>query len=116
MLHKKKIKNHYPILVSLVFFIYVSATAFILIFSASIGSVLASEKNLIGSLPYVTTLDVQEDFVKIDVDNNRIYYSTKKYFYFFKCNRKNRAFRFLRCDREEKSLRCKRLQKQDLTG
>ena len=74
MLHKKKIKNHYPILVSLVFFIYVSATAFILIFSASIGSVLASEKNLIGSLPYVTTLDVQEDFVKIDVDNNRIYY------------------------------------------
>jgi hypothetical protein len=74
LLHKKKIKNHYPILVSLVFFIYVSATAFILIFSASIGSVLASEKNLIGSLPYVTTLDVQEDFVKIDVDNNRIYY------------------------------------------
>ena len=76
MLHKKKIKNHYPILVSLVFFIYVSATAFILIFSASIGSVLASEKNPIVSLPYVTTLDVQEDFVKIDVDNNRIYYGS----------------------------------------
>ena len=74
MLRKKKVKNHYPILVSLVFFIYISATAFILIFSASIGSVLASEKNLIGSLPYVTTLDVQDDFVKIDVDNTRLYY------------------------------------------
>lgn len=66
------IRQKYPILVALTFFIYISATAFILIFSASIGSVMASEKIVINSLPNVTNLDIHSDFVDVEIKNERL--------------------------------------------
>ncbi len=68
----EKVKQKYPILVALIFFIYISATAFILIFSASIGSVMASEKVLINALPNVTNLDIHSDFVDVEMKNDRL--------------------------------------------
>lgn len=67
------IRKKYPLLIALVFFIYISATTFILIFSASISSVRASEKILINALPNVTHLNVGSDFVDVEIDNNRLH-------------------------------------------
>ncbi len=68
----ENIKQKYPLLVALVFFIYLSATAFVLIFSANIGSVMASKKVIISSLPNVTNLDIQSDFVDVEMKNDRL--------------------------------------------
>lgn len=65
-------KNKYPILVALVFLIYISATAFVLIFAANIGPILDYNNQPVVSLPNITTLD-QNDFTTVEIDNSKVY-------------------------------------------
>lgn len=73
MLQKKIHKNKFPLLVATTFFIYICAAAFILIFSSNIGAVMANNSKTLDSLPGVTTLDLQEDFTTVEMDNEKIH-------------------------------------------
>lgn len=66
------LKNKYPILVALVFLIYISATAFVLIFAANIGPILDYNNQSVVSLPNVTKLS-QNDFTTVEINNSKIY-------------------------------------------
>ena len=57
-------KNKYPILVALVFLIYIVATAFVLIFASNIGPIIEYNNQSVISLPNVTTL-TQSDFTTV---------------------------------------------------
>lgn len=65
-------KNKYPILVALVFLIYIVATAFVLIFASNIGPIIEYNNQSVISLPNVTTL-TQSDFTTVEMDNSKIY-------------------------------------------
>lgn len=65
-------KNKYPILVALVFLIYIIATAFVLIFASNIGPIIEYNNQPVVSLPNVTTL-TPNDFTTVEMDNSKIY-------------------------------------------
>lgn len=65
-------KNKYPLLVALVFLIYICATAFVLIFASNIGPIIKYNNQTVESLPNVTKL-TQSDFTTVDIDNSKIY-------------------------------------------
>ena len=65
-------KNKYPILVALVFLIFISATAFVMTFASAIGPTIEYNNQSVISLPNVTTLS-QSDFTTVEMDNSKIY-------------------------------------------
>lgn len=69
---KRISKNKYPILVALVFLIYITATVFVLIFASDIGPIIKYNNQSVISLPNVTTLS-QSDFTTVEIDNSKIY-------------------------------------------
>lgn len=73
MLQKRFLKNKYPVLVALTFFIYISAAAFILTFAANAGPIILNNGKTLDSLPSVTALNLQDDFTAVEIDNSEIY-------------------------------------------
>ncbi len=73
MLSKISIKNKYPILVALAFFIYISAATFILVFAANLGPVIEHNSQTVNSLPNVTTLNTEKDFTTVEIDNDKLF-------------------------------------------
>ncbi len=72
MLHKKPQKDKYPILVALAFIIFISASAFMLIFAANAGPVIKHNNGSVESLPNVTRL-TSADFTTVDIDNSKVH-------------------------------------------
>lgn len=66
------LKNKYPLLVALVFLIYISATAFVLIFAANIGPIIEYNNRPVTALKNITKL-TKNDFTTVEIDNSKIY-------------------------------------------
>lgn len=73
MANRQILKNKYPILVAVVFFIYIVASAFVLIFASNVGAVMENKGKTIDLLPNVTNLTIEKDFTTVELDNDKMH-------------------------------------------